>query len=146
MDSNDLMFPIACWQNLQCAHQSWPEIYSIQRWFTTSFFWITLYKLSKLMAQRKSHSEPWWEEDGGVEGCARIVSCEDSKITAHCCNHPQENVGSHQKKVFHIQGQRGSPSKTVGWVKSHLESNSIPTRDTWRAQTNLVHTGTQRPH
>ena len=32
-------------------HQSWPDIDSIQRWFATSFFWITLYKPSKLMAQ-----------------------------------------------------------------------------------------------
>ena len=68
VDSNDLTFPIACWQNLQCAHQSWPEIDSIQRWFATSFFWVTLYKPSKLMSQQKSHSVPWWEEDGGVEG------------------------------------------------------------------------------
>ena len=60
-------------------------------------------------------------------------------------NHGQENVGSHQKKIFHVQGQRGSPRKTVGEVKSHLESSSIPTRDTQRAQTNLVCTRTQRP-
>ena len=30
----------------------------------------------------------------------------------------------------------------VGGVNSHLESNLIPTRDTQRAQTNLVHTRT----
>ena len=39
-----------------------------------------------------------------------------------------------------------SPSKIVGGVKSHLESNPIPPRDTQRAQTNLVPTRTQRPH
>ena len=29
----------------------------------------------------------------------------------------------------------------VGGAKSHLESNSIPSRDDWRAQTNLVQPG-----
>ena len=58
----------------------------------------------------------------------------------------QENVGSHQKKIPHIQGQRRSPQKTVGGEKSHLESSPIPTRDAWRAQTNLVCTRTQGPH
>ena len=32
----------------------------------------------------------------------------------------------------------------VGGEKSHFESNPIPARDAWRAQTNLVHTRTQR--
>ena len=59
-------------------------------------------------------------------------------------NRRQENVGSHQKKIPHVQGQRRSPSKTVGGAKSCLESNPIPTRHTQRAQTNLVHTRTQR--
>ena len=53
-----------------------------------------------------------------------------------------ENV-SHQKKISHIQGQRRSPSKTVGGVKSRLESNPLPTRDAQRVQTKLVHTRTQ---
>lgn len=30
-------------------HQSWPETDSIQRWFATFFFWITLYRLSELI-------------------------------------------------------------------------------------------------
>ena len=47
----------------------------------------------------------------------------------------QENVGSHQKKKLHIQGQRRSTREKVGVVKSHLESNPIPARDAWRAQT-----------
>ena len=50
------------------------------------------------------------------------------------------------KKITHIQGQRRSPRKMVGGAKSRLESNLLPARDTWRAQTNLVHTRTQRPH
>ena len=57
-------------------------------------------------------------------------------------NRRLENV-SHQKKISHIQGQRRSPSKTVGGVKSHLESNPLPTRDAQRVQTKLVHTRTQ---
>ena len=46
----------------------------------------------------------------------------------------------------HFQGQWGSPSKTVEGAKSHLESNSLPARDTQRAQTYLVCTRTKRPH
>ena len=44
-------------------------------------------------------------------------------------NHRLENVGSHLKKIPHTQRQRRSPSKTVGGVKSHLDSNPIPTRE-----------------
>ena len=40
-----------------------------------------------------------------------------------------------KKKIPHFQGQRRSPNKMVGGMKSHLESNPIPTRDTQRAQT-----------
>ena len=39
------------------------------------------------------------------------------------------------KKIPHVQGQRRSLSKTVGGTKSCLESNPIPARDAWRAQT-----------
>ena len=49
------------------------------------------------------------------------------------------------EEIPHIEGQR-SPSKMVGGVKSHLESNPITTRNTQRAQTKLVCTRTQRPH
>ena len=41
----------------------------------------------------------------------------------------KENVGSHQKKITHVQKQRRIPSKMVGRAKSHLETNSIPARD-----------------
>ena len=50
------------------------------------------------------------------------------------------------EEIPHDQGQRRSPNKMVGGVKSCLESNPIPTRDVQRAQTNLVPTRTQRPH
>ena len=39
----------------------------------------------------------------------------------------QENVGSHQRKIPYIRGQRRSPSKSVGGAKSCLELNTIPT-------------------
>ena len=51
----------------------------------------------------------------------------------------QETIGSHHKKIPHIQGQRRSPRKMVGAEKSHLESNPIPTRDAWRAHKPCVH-------
>ena len=54
-------------------------------------------------------------------------------------NHQQENVGSYQKKIPHIQGQR-SPSKMVGGMKSRSESNPIHTKDAPRIKQNLVHT------
>ena len=53
---------------------------------------------------------------------------------------------SNFEEIPHIQGQRRSPSKKIGEGKSHLESNPIPGRQVQRAQTNLVHTGTQRSH
>ena len=49
------------------------------------------------------------------------------------------------EEIPHVQGWR-SPRKMVGGVNLCLESNSIPSRDAQRAQTNLVHTRTQRPH
>ena len=44
-------------------------------------------------------------------------------------NHQQENVGSHQKKMPRIEGQRRSTNKMVGVAKLRLESNPIPVRD-----------------
>ena len=38
------------------------------------------------------------------------------------------------KKIPNIQGQRRSPDKMIGGVKSHLESNPTATRDSRRAQ------------
>ena len=131
VDSNDLTFPIACWQNLQCAHQSWPEIDSIQRWFATSFFWVTLYKPSKLMSQQKSHSVPWWEEDGGVEGCACIVSCENSKkkitaeqpSTGECWIPPNKDTPHPRAKEKPQQdGRRG---KITFRIKPHIHQRHL---------------------
>ena len=70
-------------------------------------------------------------------------------------NSPNKTIGTgavavqrwnESKEIPHIQGQRRNPSKTVGGENLHLESNPIPTRDTQRAQTNLVCTRTQRTH
>ena len=52
---------------------------------------------------------------------------------------------SSPEEIPHVQGQR-SPGKMVGGVNSRLESHPISTRDTQRAQTNLVHIRTQSPH
>ena len=58
------------------------------------------------------------------------------KFTVHVLLKPGvENVGSHQKKIPHILGQRRSSSKIVGGEKSYLKSNPIATRDAQRAQT-----------
>ena len=53
---------------------------------------------------------------------------------------------SNFEEIPHVQGQRRSPRKMVGGVKSCLESNHIPARDAQRVQTCLVCTRTQRPH
>ena len=37
------------------------------------------------------------------------------------------------------------PRKTIGGAKLLLESNPLPTRDTWRAQTNLCTPGPRDP-
>ena len=75
-----------------------------------------------------------------------IFSRENSKITTRCSTTVVWRILDPTKKRPHIQGQRRSPRKTVGGVKSHLESNPLPARDTQRAQTSLVCTSTQRLH
>ena len=67
--------------------------------------------------------------------CAHLLLQELQNYNSLLNNYRQENVRSHQKKIPHIQGQRRSPSKTVGGAKSHLESNPISARDTQKAQT-----------
>ena len=65
---------------------------------------------------------PWTAELG------RLLSMGSQRVR-------QEKVGSHQKKIPHVQGQRRSPKKTGGGEKSHLDSNPITARDARRAQT-----------
>ena len=83
----------------------------------------------------------WWSR----RTCTHLLQ-ELQNYNSLLNNNWQETVGSHQKKITHIQGQRRSPCKMVGGAKSHLESNPIPARDARRAQRNLVCTGTQRTH
>ena len=66
--------------------------------------------------------------------CTHLLLQELQKYNSLLNNCQLENVGSHQK-IPHVQGQRRSTSKMVGGVKSYLESNPIPTRDAWSAQT-----------
>ena len=87
--------------------------------------------------------------DGGVEGCALIFFSKNTKIATN--DHQQENVGSHQKKIPHIQGERRTPNKMLGGAQSCLKSNLRPARDAWRAQTQpCMHQdqrrGTVTPH
>ena len=84
----------------------------------------------------------WWSR----RTCTHLLLRELQNYNLLLNNRQQKNVGAYQKKIPHVQGQRRSPSKTVGGAKSHLESNPISARDTRRAQTNLVHTRAQRPH
>ena len=83
----------------------------------------------------------WWSR----RPCAHLRLQELQNYNLLLNNYQLEKVGSHQKKILHIQDQRKSPSKMVGGVKSCLESNPFPARDAQRAQTNLVCTKTQRP-
>ena len=83
----------------------------------------------------------WWNR----RMCAHLLLWELQNYNSLLNNRQQENVRYHQKKIPHGQGHRRSPSKIVGGVKSHLESNPLPTRDTQRAQTNLCTPGLRDP-
>ena len=73
-------------------------------------------------------------QDGGVEDVhSSPVRTPNLKLIAE--KPSKENVGYHQKEIPHVQGQRRSPSKMVGGVQSHLESNPIPARESQKAQT-----------
>ena len=94
-----------------------------------------------------NENRPFPFQDGRVEGHVLIFSCENSRITTLCCTSINRRMLDPTiKKVPYVQGQSRRPSKMAGRAKSCLESNPIPARDAWRAQTNLVHTRTQRPH
>ena len=62
------------------------------------------------------------------------------------CNDFATEAATGQEEIPHVQGQKRSPSTTVGGANSCLDSSPIPTRDTQRAQSNLVCTRTQGPH
>ena len=73
----------------------------------------------------------WWSR----RTCTLFLLRELQNYNSLLNNHQQENVGSHWKRISHIQGQRRSPSKLVGGMKLCLESNPISAREAWRAQT-----------
>ena len=81
----------------------------------------------------------WWDR----RTCAHLLLWELQNYNLLLNNHWQEKVGSHQKKILNIQGQGRSPSKMVGRVKPHLESNPISAQ---RTQTKLcVHQDPENP-
>ena len=78
--------------------------------------------------------------------CAHLLLWEFQNCNSLLNNHQQENVGSKQEEIPHVQGQRRSSNKTVRGVKLHLESNPISTIDAQRAQTNpCMHQDAETP-
>ena len=49
-----------------------------------------------------------------------------------------------KKDTLHPRAKE-KPNKMVGGAKSHLEANLIPSRDTWRAQTERAQRNTVTP-
>ena len=58
----------------------------------------------------------WWSR----RTCAHLLLQELQNCNSLLNNHRQENIGSHQEKIPHIQGQRRSPNKMLGQAKSRL--------------------------
>ena len=93
------------------------------------------------MSSSSFPAERWWNRT-----CTHLLLQELQNYNLILNNHWQKNVGPQHKRIFHVQGQRRSPNKTVGGVKSHLESNPIPARNAWRAQTKpYVHQDPEAP-
>ena len=83
---------------------------------------------------------PYYEKDINKQDRRVKVMCSSSPVwtpnlqlaaeqpwTGECWSPPK-------KKISQFQGQRRSPSKTVGGAKLHLESSLILTRDAWKTQ------------
>ena len=66
--------------------------------------------------------------------CTHLLLQEHQNCNYLLNNHQQDNVGTHQKKIPHIQGQRRS-NKTLRGMQLHLKSNLIAARDSWTART-----------
>ena len=77
--------------------------------------------------------------------CAHLLLQELQNYNSLLINHLQENVGSHQKKTPHVQGQRRSLSKMVGGVKLHLESNPTTARGLQGSNKTLCTPGPRDP-
>ena len=75
------------------------------------------------------------KQDRRVKGYVLIFSCVNSKFATSCwTTMDRRMLESTKKKISQFQGQRRSPSKTVGGAKLHLESSPILTRDAWKTQ------------
>ena len=74
--------------------------------------WGTIWHQIKKLSQS---SWPAWETPRwqSRRTCACRLLRELQNYSLLLNNRPQEKVGSHQKKIPHIQGQRRSPSKTM---------------------------------
>ena len=57
----------------------------------------------------------WEKGKGGVDDILGLSNILVNNLLLN--NHLQEIVGSHQKKIPHVQGQRRSPRKMVGGAK-----------------------------
>ena len=105
------------------------QIFCLSRYLLTSYFCIPVPYNEKDISFVYQIS--WWSR----RTCAQLLLWELQNYNSLLNNHWQEDIGCHQKKIPHIWGQRTSPSKMIGETKSHLESNPIPTKGAWRAQT-----------
>ena len=128
-----VLIPASCTMSWTCIHSSSGTLSDLIPWIYLSLplynqgIWFrsylnslmvfsTFFNLSLNLAIRNSWSEP---------------QSAPSLVFIHCI----ELLHLWLQRLPHIHGQRRSPSKTVAEVKSHLESNPIPTRDAQRAQT-----------
>ena len=75
-------------------------------------------------------SPRWWS----IRTCAHLLLWELQNYNLLLNNHQQENVGSCQKRIPHVQWKRRSPSKMVGRAKSDLKLTPICISDSQRAQ------------
>ena len=58
-------------------------------------------------------------QDGGVEGCTLIFSCENTKITSSCWTTiDRRMLDNRLQRVTYVQGQRISHNKIVGGAQS----------------------------
>ena len=74
-------------------------------------------------------------QDGRVEGSEpHLLQQEFQNYNSVLDNHQQENVGSYQKETS-LTRAKGKPQKDGRRGDRCLDSNPIPTRDVWGAQT-----------
>ena len=105
--------------------------YCLKKPMNRGAWWATVYRVTESdMTEATRH--PAKRQSRRM--CSHLLRRELQNYNLLLNNQQQENVGSHQKKIPHIPGQRRSPRKTVGGAKSHLESNPLPASDAQKAQ------------